>query len=408
MAFNQYSVDALPLILREDYENLAPGLVYGPFSENGYYNLYKISAKVEDTVYAARASHILIKGEDNSVEGKAEAKIQAQEVLQQIKRGADFAEMAQQHGTDGTSTRGGDLGWFKSGTMVAPFQEAVFAATNTGLLPNLVETDFGYHIISVTNLKTNEAFKIATISRLLIPSDNTRDEAFRKADFFAGTSENLADFEANAQKDNILVQDAPNIDKNARRFGTLNNARSVVSWLYRDAKEGRVSDVYEVDDNYVVAAMTGSSEKGTASLELVRNEITVKVKNEKKAQIISEQLNNTEGDLEAKAASFGADASIYNSSDLKLSSNSLPNVGLAPVAIGKAFALENGEQSEPVASENGVLVIEMISLTPAPQIADYSQFKQQLTQQYENNVGLNIANAVKEYADIDDRRYKFY
>lgn len=406
--FNLYSVDALPQILQMEYENLAPGSIYGPFTENGYYNLYKISEVVEDTIYVARASHILFKAADDSDEAKAEAKTQALKVLRQIKNGADFEEMAQQYGTDGTSTRGGDLGWFRTGAMVAPFQEAVFSATRPGLLSNLVETDFGYHIIDVTNLKTNRSFKIATISRLLVPSDNTRDIAFRKADFFAGTSENLQEFEENAEKDNILIQDAPNVDKNARRFGTLGNARSVVSWLYRDAKLGKVSGVYEVEESYVVAVMTGFSEKGTASLDEVRNELTVKVKNQKKAQIIIDKLKNTEGDLDAMATVYGADANIYNTSDLKLNGNSIPNVGFAPEAVGKAFALESGQRSEPFASENGVLVLEMISITPAPQIADYSLYKQQLTQQYENRMGFNIANVVKEYADIEDRRYKFF
>ena len=276
------------------------------------------------------------------------------------------------------------------------------------MLPNLVETDFGYHIIKVTGVKTNRTLKIATISRLLIPSDQTRDEAFRKADFFAGTSGNLQEFESNAQNDNILIQEAPNVDKNARRFGTLSNARNVVSWLFRTASIGRVSEVYEVDDNYVVAVMTGESDQGIADLEEVRNEITVKVKNQKKADIIKDKLNSSEGDLEGIASEYGADANVYTSSDLKLNTNSLPNVGFAPEAVGVAFALESGERSQPIATDNGVLILEMVSLTPAPQIADYSLYKQQLTQQYENGVGFNIANAIKEYADIEDRRYKFF
>lgn len=407
-AYRQYTIDALPLILQADFDNLAQGLVYGPFIENNYYNLYKISEVVEDTVFAARASHILFKGSDDTEESKAEAKIQAQAVLRQIKDGEDFAQMARDHGTDGTAPRGGDLGWFKSGAMVAPFEEAVFARNEPGLIPELVETDFGYHIIKVTGVKTNKAFKIATISRLLISSDNTRDEAFRKADFFAGTSTNLKEFEQNAQNDNILIQEAPNVGKNARRFGGLSNARSVVSWLYREADEGRVSGVYEVDENYVVAVMTGESDKGIAPLSEVKNEITVKVKNQKKAELIISDLKNAAGDLDAKATIYGSDANIYSSSDLKLNNNSLPNVGFAPEAVGKAFALKSGEQTEPFASENGVLVIEMISITPAPQIADYSMYKQQLTEQYENSVSFNIADAVKEYADIKDRRYKFY
>jgi peptidyl-prolyl cis-trans isomerase D len=181
-----------------------------------------------------------------------------------------------------------------------------------------------------------------------------------------------------------------------------------VSWLFREASIGRVSDVYEVDEQYIVAVMTGESEEGTANLEEVRNEITVKVKNQKKAGIITRDLTSTDGELEAVADAYGDDASVYTSSDLKLSANSLQNVGFAPKAVGAAFALESGERSGPITTDNGVVIIEMLSITPAPQIADYSMYKQQLTEQYENTVSYNIANAVKEHADIEDRRYKFF
>ena len=406
--FNTYTVDVLPLILQSDYENLTVGSIYGPFTENGYYNLYKISGTVEDTVQAARARHILFKWQDNSIEAKAEAKADAEKVLQELKAGADFAAKALEHGTDGTASQGGDLGWFRTGAMVGEFQQAVFDASSTGLLPQVVETQFGYHIISVTNVATNQAFKIATISRLLIPSESTRDDAYRKADVFRGDSEDLETFEATALEEGLNVYDATNVDKNARRFGTLGNARQIVSWLYRDAAVGRVSNVYEIDDNYVVATMTAETEEGTATLDDVRNEVSLKVKNQKKAQLIIDQLNSSEGDLDQIAAAYGQDATVYTTSDLKLSSNSIPNVGFAPEAVGRAFAMEVGQRTPPLESENGILIIELISKTPAPEIADYSLYKQQLTQQVESRTSFGISNAVKESADIEDRRYKFY
>ena len=406
--FNTYNVDVLPLILQSDYENLTTGSVYGPFTENGYYNLYKISGTVEDTVQSARASHILFKWQDNSIEGKAEARAEAEKVLQELKAGADFAEKALQHGTDGTASQGGDLGWFSTGAMVAEFQQPVFEATTTGLLPELVETQFGYHIIEVTEVATNESFKIATISRLLIPSESTRDEAYRKADIFRSNADNLENFEATALEDGLNMFDATKVDKNARRFGTLGNARQVVSWLYRDAGTGSVSNVYEIDDNYVVAVMTGEIDKGTANLQDVRNEVSLKVKNQKKAQLIIDQLNGLDGDLDQKASAYGQDASVFNTSDLKLSSNSIPNVGFAPEAVGRAFALEVGQRTPALKSENGILMMELISKTPAAEIADYSLYKQQLTQQVESRTSFGISNAIKEDADIDDRRYKFY
>jgi len=406
--FVKYAIDRLPLVLQSDYENLQQGSIYGPFIENGYHSLYKISEVTEDTIYAARAKHILFKWEDNSIEAKEEAKSNAQDVLRELRNGADFAEKALQHGTDGTASQGGDLGWFSSGAMVPAFEQAVFDATQPGLLSDVVETDFGYHIISVTDVKNNTAFKIATVNRLMTPSQKSRDIAYRQADIFRGNSEDLTSFEANATEAAINIYDAADVDKNARRFGSLGNARNIVSWLYRDADVGSVSDVYEIDDNYVIAVMTAEKKEGTASLEDVRNEVSLKVKNQKKAQVIIDRLNGASGDLDQKATEFGSDASVFNTSDLKFSSNSLPNVGFAPEAVGRAFALEAGETTGPLSSENGVLIIEMIGKSPAPEIADYAQYAQQLKQQAENRTSFNIANAIKEFSDIDDRRYKFF
>ena len=91
------------------------------------------------------ASHILFM-EDASTT-KAQAKTKAEEVLQKIKDGANFSEMAKQYGTDSTKDQGGDLGWFARGAMVPEFETAVFAMEPGQLSDKLVETSFGYHIV---------------------------------------------------------------------------------------------------------------------------------------------------------------------------------------------------------------------------------------------------------------------
>ncbi len=74
---------------------------------------------------------------------------EAQAVLDRIKNGENFATLAAEFGTDGTKTQGGDLGWFGRGMMVPEFEEAVFALEAGQLGEELVETQFGYHIVQV-------------------------------------------------------------------------------------------------------------------------------------------------------------------------------------------------------------------------------------------------------------------
>ncbi|MCL5778014.1 peptidylprolyl isomerase [Limibaculum sp. FT325] len=85
-----------------------------------------------------RAAHILVETEEK-----------AQELRAQLDAGADFAALAAEHGTDGTASRGGDLGWFVKADMVPQFAEAAFAI-EAGAIGGPVETPFGWHLIKVS------------------------------------------------------------------------------------------------------------------------------------------------------------------------------------------------------------------------------------------------------------------
>jgi peptidyl-prolyl cis-trans isomerase C len=102
-----------------------------------------------------RASHILIKPDASVTDpnkAKAAAKAKAEELLGQIKNGADIAELAKSNSACPSSAKGGDLGWFHRGQMVKSFEDTAFAL-KVGQTSDIVETQFGYHIIKVTDHK---------------------------------------------------------------------------------------------------------------------------------------------------------------------------------------------------------------------------------------------------------------
>lgn len=407
-AFAKYTPDKLPAFLADRINGMMDGQVIGPLLDGERYKVAKLVSRNRDTTFVARASHILIRWDDSSDAGKKAAREKAQGILNQIKAGEDFGRMAREHGTDGTSTRGGDLGYFTSGQMVKPFQNAVFAATKTGLINNLVETEFGYHIIDVTSVKDNTSYTVAIIERDITPSDETQNEAYRKADLFASSVSDYDEFKKKAQEENLTVYDAKDVSTNASRVNTLSDARQVVLWLFRDAKVDKVSNVFDVQDSYAVAVMTGETEEGVMPFEDVKEEITPLVNNELKAKKIIEKLKGLSGTLEEIAAAYGSDATVNSSSDLKLNSNSLPGIGIDAVAVGKAFAMDNNKRSEPIAGENGVLIIENGNKTVAPEIGDYSIFKNQKLQAVNNQAGFNITEALRKGANIEDKRYLYY
>jgi peptidyl-prolyl cis-trans isomerase D len=403
----KYSVSTLPKFLSDQPSRLKSGEIVGPFMDEGNYKLVKIVKVGTDTIYNAKASHILIKWENETPEAKKVAKEKAQKILNDIKKGADFAAKAREFGTDGTASQGGNLGWFATGQMVKPFQDAVFKAKKTGVLDNLVETQFGYHVIDVTGVKDNSSYTVATIERQIEPSAETDGVASGKADAFINGLSGIDNFKAKAKTENLGVFDANDLTPNDRRINNLGEARTIISWLFRDASVGKISDVFQLSDLYVVAVMTAEVEEGYKPFEVVKAEILPIVKNQMKGRALVEKLNAQKGSLEDIAKAMGNDAVVKTSNDLKLNTNSLPGAGFEPLAVGAAFSLENGKRTKPLVGESGVLIIEASTKTIAPAMGDYTMFKSQLKQTVDNRVSAGISETIKDDAKIVDSRYKF-
>ncbi|UCG12634.1 MAG: peptidyl-prolyl cis-trans isomerase, partial [Deltaproteobacteria bacterium] len=100
-----------------------------------------------------RASHILIKVEPQADEAKkAESRKKLEMIQQRVKKGEDFAALAREFSEGPSSTKGGDLGYFRRGQMVKPFEDAAFGL-KPGEVSDIVETRFGYHLIKVVDKK---------------------------------------------------------------------------------------------------------------------------------------------------------------------------------------------------------------------------------------------------------------
>jgi peptidyl-prolyl cis-trans isomerase D len=405
-AYGKFTMANLPAFVNQ--ADLTQGKVVGPFIDGESYKVIKVAKVSQDTVFNARARHILIKAEGADEASKKAAKEKARAILKDIKGGASFAAKAQEFGTDGTAARGGDLGWFASGAMIKPFEDAVFAAKKPGLLNDIVETEFGYHIIDVTDVKTNTAYTLAVVELNITPSDATTNEVYRNAETFSADLSGVDAFKERAQKSGLVVTDAKNVVTGDRRIGTLGESREIVRWLFNEAKEGKVSTVFDLQDAYVVAVMTEGVEKGYRPLSAVKEEIRPQVQNQVRGKAILQKLSSQTGTLEDMAASFPANANVYTSSDLKLNTNSLPSAGFEPEAVGIAFSLENGKRSKPFIGESGVLVVELQNKTIAPSVADYAAYKSQIEQRVQSMSSFNIAEAIKENSKIEDKRYKFY
>lgn len=403
------SLGTVPAFIQDQYPNIEKGTVFGPMLEGNSYKLFKVSGIKEDTVYSAKASHILFKAASKSDEDLAVALADCKKVLKEIKNGADFAEMASIHGTDGTKTKGGDLGWFTEGRMVTEFNDAVMAATSEGLLSNPVKTDFGYHIIKVTALKTNINYQIATIDREISAGEETREEVYQKAANFAGENTSIEAFTTTAESDASLnIQSSENIKSTDRFLRGAGNSRAAIQWAYNEnTVVGDVSDVLDLEDGYLVVSVKNSNDAGLASLESVRRDVTSKVMNKKKAEQIIASLEGLTGTLDEKATAYGNNAAVVNANKVNLNSASVPGIGYDPTIAGFFLGLEQGEASAPISGETGVAIIEVTAKNVAAEKQDYTAEKSQLLNQVKGKAAGASFEAIKKAAKIEDNRVSF-
>jgi peptidyl-prolyl cis-trans isomerase C len=115
-----------------------------------YYEINKDKFSVPVQIHAR---HILIKAASSATdEEKKKAKAKAEEILEKLKKGGDFAKLAEEYSEDPSKAKGGDLGYFARNKMVKTFEDAAFAL-KPGEISGIVETPFGYHIIKIEDVK---------------------------------------------------------------------------------------------------------------------------------------------------------------------------------------------------------------------------------------------------------------
>lgn len=183
-------------------------------SESDLREYYAQNAERYSEPEERRASHILIAASvDASVADREKAKARAQQLLAEAKAApGKFAELAKKHSQDpGSAARGGDLDWFTRGAMVKPFEDAVFALEQ-GQISEVVESDFGYHIIQLTGIKKPKAKSLAELRATLEDEIKTQQARARYAEaaeiFTNGVYEQSDSLKPVAERLHLTVQTA--------------------------------------------------------------------------------------------------------------------------------------------------------------------------------------------------------
>ncbi|MFC2087889.1 peptidylprolyl isomerase, partial [Bacteroidota bacterium] len=401
---NYYKKEELSEEIQDFSFNNETGAQYGPFFEENSYKIVKINdiRYIPDSV---KARHILIRVQNRN-QGIEEAQKKADSLLNEIKRGADFGQLAQEFSGDmGSAQIGGDLGWFTQGTMVQVFNDACFFG-NIGDLTT-VESQFGIHLIEIQDqTKKYKKVRLDILERRLEPSTETYQHYYSLASEFAGQHQDYQDFMTAFNSNNYYSRTATEIKRNDRDLPGLENAREIVRWAF-SSKEKAVSGVFEVDNNFIVAALTKSRNEGYTPLEDVKTSIINEVKKQKKAEYIIEKiLNQSYSDLDELSNLLKL--KVNEAQQISFSSFSFGDAGFEPNVIATASALQQNELSDPIIGNNGVYVIQVTEINSKVDQIDIVNQKNFIQQSLRQRIGFEPYEALKKLAEIEDNRSNFF
>ena len=386
---------------------LDEGEVFGPYQDG---NQFKISRFLDrKNGGSIRASHILISFQGASranpeiTRTKEEAEKLANDYYRQARRNPDdFSELAIAHSDGPSGSTGGDLGFFQEGTMTEKFFD--FCNKSRVGRIGLVETEFGFHIIKVTDKE--DVVLIADVVRQIVPSEGTSNDVFQKTTQFEMESINSNDFDAIVEKyeyEKKVVDQVNILDEN---LPSMQRQRNLVQWLFD--KETNVGDIRRfslTDGGYVVAQLTGITPEGTINIDAIKEEVTREILKKSKAGYLI-KIHSSHRSLDS--LSVALDKEIETATAVTQKNSVLPGAGTEPYVIGVAFAMELNQASALIEGNNGVYMIEVSSKEIAEALESYRAYANAL--QTEENLRINtvIYDALKSTAEIEDNRPIYY
>ncbi len=394
--------------------NASIGTTYGPYIENNSY----VVAMLKDIQFrpdSMKASHILIahqasQGANQDTRlNRQQASDKADSLLAVVRSNPNrFGQLAATLSDDPSAVANqGDLGWFNDGDMVKPFNDAVINTSVNNFV--VAESDFGFHVIQVTGKSSpSRKVQVAKITREIDYSNQTYQRIYGQASEFAALLRDGVDFDDAIEQMGLskrIMDDVRQMDNN---IPGIENPRSIIQWAFADrTRQGSISQIFDLEGNFVIAHLAEVKEEGTPSLEQIRQEIMNIAIQEQKASLLAQQFNEAPGNtLSEKAANLGLE--INNIENISFTNNNIQGFGPEPAVVGSTFALEENALSQPVTGNSGVFLLEVIQMNE-PIIPDNLTTQQrQLQTTFKNRVEAEAFRAIQESADIKDRRHRFY
>lgn len=397
----------LPKVAADTLMKMGAGAIYGPYKDGNYFKLDKIleSKQVPDSV---NTRHILIAYQgatrSQATRTKEQAKAIGDSLLTVIKRNkSKFGDLAKGFSDDqGSKDKGGEYKNTTYGQFAKEYNDFAFEGRVGNI--DVVETDFGFHIIELQKqIGKSKVIKVASVAKEILASDKTISDIYNTTQKFEIASRD-GDFETVAKE---LGYDLRPVNRMLAMEESLpgeGSQREIVRWSFEEGADVGAIKRFQVNNGYIVVQITAKRDKGLMALEDVSGRITPIVRNHKKAsKIIAGIVGN---ELAAIASRQGQ--TVKTAAALNMGNTTIAGAGDEPKVVGAVFSLKEGSISEPIEGDKGVYVVKATKITEAPVLDNYGSYANQVSNKVKEGVATNVIEALKGATEIEDNRAIFY
>lgn len=379
------------------------GAVYGPVFENDKYRMFKLVAKTTapDSV---KVSHIMLAGQTEE-----RTKVLADSLMNEIKGGADFAELAKKFSADQAAENGGELGWFTEATALRgvneEFKNAIFSTPVNQV--SVVKSMYGTHLVKVTEKTADVAkYKVADIDMTVSPSSKTYSNIYNELNQFISKNRDIAKLDTAAKSAGYNVISNVSITPDNQVLGSIKSSRPVIRWAFQN-ENGSVSEIFECDDKFVIAAIEKSIPKGYTPIEVVASSLKAELAAQKKGDKIVADLtakNLTSLDAYAQAMNTSVDSVKF----VSFGTRRISGIGVEP-NMNAAVSLAKVDQlSAPVKGNNGVYVFKVIAENTDSKEYNEADVVRSLDATNAYRFSYQAIQSLVNKADVEDNRIRFY
>lgn len=384
----------------EDFREFAfsgkEGEIAGPLFVDNTYKMARIVEQGIKNPDSVKLSHIYLRAE--SVERVQHI---ADSIQAAVKAGASFAELAKVHSIAQTAANGGEIGWLSEMGLDKKIATPAFSTPEKGMFRIIEGNDVNLFYVEEVG-KDVDKVKIAIVSREVDASSRTRTDIYNKAKQYIVENNNIDDFRENADENGYIVSVASNVNINASTLNDLKQAREVVRWAFEN-EEGAVSDVFEVGDNIVMAAVSKRAEDGYRPMEDVRAMLVSEIRRDKKGDILVKEM---QGKTIAELAAQGFRVDTVR--NVSFSSNYAGSIGNEPQLFACVAGAEINKESAPIKGNSGAFVFKLIDKRESADQYNEKEEIVMLSTRESYMIQYQAMEVLKKAAEIKDLRYKYY